>query len=233
MSSRIIIDGADYQVLQAPENVLREMAARWSHDVIDHVPMFEYWNLDERRKMNRPDNICGYQQRAFDFYWAIRECALKGRIGLGIGTTTCMGICTLGTDKFCGESPDAGRYGDSYGYPHFKMDADSKFPFYDNKFAACFANHVLEHLQQPLTAVSEMLRITDVGGYVCSVMPDMTFCKKGTIDPTHVNEYEADEWFERMTWLKNNCSYRFTIVEHNTFDNAFSFNTVLRKDGDA
>jgi len=227
-TSAVRIDNADKQPLYVPESLLVRVSARWSHEVINFIPGFEYWKLDARRDYRRPDNVTGHQQRAFDHYWACRMCLLNGKVGLGIGTTECMGICTFGTDKFCGTPPDPTRYGSSYGYPHMKADADLTLPFYDNKFPAVFANHVIEHLSHPWFSINEMLRVCEPGGVVCLVTPDMTFNRRGTIDPTHVYEMSADQFY--FEWEKERANMPpHEIIEFNTFDNNFSFNVVMRK----
>lgn len=228
-SNCVVIDNADKAPLECPDWLLVRLGAKWSHDVIQHVPGFEYWAVaPEFRDMRNPQNKVGYQQRAFDFYWATRMCALNGRIGLGIGTTEVCGICTLGTDKFCGESPDPTRYGPTYGYPHLRVDADAELPFFDRKFAAVFCNHAIEHLTNPWFSISEMLRVCDSGGVVCIITPDMTFMRRGSIDPTHTYEFSADQFYDE--WQRERAALPpHEIVEFNTFDNHFSFNVVMRR----
>jgi len=214
--------------LRYEDRELTMFARRWSHEVIAVVPGFKYWALGERRKMTQDDNICGHQQRAFDFYWQVRCCVQNGGIGLSVGATTVAGIACLGTDKYCGRPPenDKGRYGDSYGFAHMTMDADEAFPLHTDQFEAAFANHAIEHVRCARHTLSEMLRVVRPGGYVCIVMPDMAYMRRGDLDPTHTKEWAADEWLD---WLENDndISGRFAIHEHNTFDNRFSFNTVL------
>jgi len=216
----------DYKTAQ-----LQRMTENWSSPVLSFVPGFRYWELDERRKMNRPDNVCGYQQRAFDFYWAIRAGVSVGQVMLGVGSTNIPGPCVLGTDKYHGEdTPDPERYGLLYGFPHLHMDAEENFPFFAGMFGGCIANHVLEHLtpEKQEHVLREMLRVTRTGGVVCIVMPDMTFSRRGSIDPTHHCEWGADGYLQFLDSLKEIEDFPpFEVVEHNTFDNAFSFNTVL------
>lgn len=228
-TNTVVIDNTDKAPLGCPEWLLIRLGAKWSHEVIQYVPGFEYWRMHPQvRDYRNPQNRVGHQQRAFDFYWATRLCALNGRIGLGIGTTECIGICTFGTDKFCGVSPDPTRYGDSYGYPHMQVDANNPLPFYDGKFASVFCNHVIEHLDNPWFSIGEMLRVTDSGGVVCIVTPDMTHNRRGTIDPTHTYEFSADQFYAE--WQREKSSLpAHELIEHNTFDNNFSFNVVLRK----
>jgi len=225
MSSTTVIDNFDKQPLRYDDAELREITRDCSAEVIDYVPGFRYWEMDARaRKMDHPDNLTGYQQRAFDFYWTIRHGTQRGKIFLGLGTSNTIPPSSLGTDKFCGVPPHA-SYGPEYGYPHLRADADEELPFFTGVFAGVTANHVFEHLGCQEKALREMFRVTASGGYICMVLPDMTYMEKGTIDPTHHREFTADEFWAWMTGLK---LPNYEVIEFNTFDNGFSFNVVLR-----
>ena len=64
--------------------------------------------------MGRDDNICGHQQRAVDFYWAIRQCVMGCGVGLAVGSGGIGSPGCITTDKFnAGESPDITHYKDS------------------------------------------------------------------------------------------------------------------------
>lgn len=230
-TNSIVVDKANKHPLRYVDAELALMTANWADTVILHVPGFLYWEIGEERKMDRPDNLCGAQQRAFDFYWQIRCCVQKGLVGLGIGTATLSGPGVLGSDKFCGESPMPERYPEPQGYPHMRLDADAiPYPFFDKQFGSVHANHVIEHLQDPEASLREWLRVVLDGGMVCIVTPDMSYSNRGSVDPTHTFEYSADQFHGLLDgeW-RARCPYPFEIVEFNTFDNAFSFNAVLRK----
>lgn len=224
-SSKIRIDSSDKASLRYNSAELYLLTKNCSDEVITHVPGFRYWEMSDVRKMSISDNKCGYQQRAFDFYWTIREGTQRGRIFLGIGTSTSIGPSTLGTDKFCGVSPDTRRYPEQ-GYPHMQLDADEPLPFFDEQFGGVIANHVFEHLRDQAQALREFLRVTKKEGVVCIVMPDATHCSRGCVDPTHTREFSADEF---INWIKTIELPSYEVIEHNTFDNDFSFNTVLRR----
>lgn len=211
------------------EEQLTIMAAPWSSSVIGAVPGFRYWDIpDGRQRMSQSENCCGDQQRAFDFYWAIRCGVQQGGILLGVGSTTIAGPATFGTDKNCGVSPHA-RYGSEYGYPHMYMDADVPFPFYDKQFFGCACNHAIEHMRNPAFTVAEMLRVTRPGGMVCIITPDMAYSARGNIDPTHTVEFAADEFWDM---LHSDYPFpEFDVFEFNTLANDFSFNVVLQRRG--
>lgn len=218
--------------------ILAAMSDRWSKPVIDECPGFRYWEMDERRKMNRPDNTCGYQQRAFDFYWSIRT-LLAGGLTLGVGANPVAGPGVFGTDLFVkGETPHQGRYGIYETNPHMRMDGQEIYPFPDGVFQCVQSNHVIEHFDRPWAAISEMMRVVEPGGHVCLITPDMAYNDrpwptrgyKG-IDPTHRYEFAADQFYEELyeheAWLPP-----FELVEFNTLDNRFSFNAVIKRTGE-
>jgi len=223
--SLLVVDNADHAALRYDDLELLLLTKNCSAEVISSVPGFRYWELGEERKMSLSENITGYQQRAFDFYWSIRFGTQIGKIFLGVGTSTVIAPSTLGTDKYCGISPDTRRY-PNQGFPHMRVDADEPLPFFDSMFAGVTANHVFEHLRNQESALREFMRVTMTGGYVCLVMPDATHNGRGLIDPTHTREFSSDEFYE---WLGTINLPKYEVVEHNTFDNNFSFNTVLRK----
>ena len=230
--SSVVIDNFDKAPLPFSDDVLREMTASCAGDVIDHVPGFRYWEADEKRKMDRPENICGYVQRAWDFYWSIRVGTMRGGICLGVGTSSIHGPSVLGVDKFCGKSPDVERYGADYGYPHMFMDADAPFPFFDNKFEGVLMNHVIEHLLEPKKVIKECLRVVRSNGIVGIITPDMAYSGRMCIDPTHIHDSEfcVDDFEKLLRELQADGSVpNFDIVTLNTLDNAFSFDCILRK----
>lgn len=241
--STIRVDEADKvrlipEVDQGVEDcILSRMGDRWSNPVIDFCPGYRYWEMDESRKMSRPVNSCGHQQRAFDFYWTCRT-ALAGGITLGIGTNSVMGPGVFGTDLFMsGETPHEGRYGVFKTSAHMRMDAQDIYPFVDKIFQCVMSNHVIEHLDRPWFAVAEMLRVVEVGGYVCLITPDMAYNdrpvagkKNSGIDPTHKYEFAADQFFEELH-DRLEIFPSFKVTEFNTLCNDFSFNVVLQRIG--
>lgn len=209
---------------------LTRLTEAWSQDPIKEVPGFRYWEMEERKRcMCYPENRTGDQQRAFDFYWQIRFGTQMGHIGLGIGTTTQIGPACLGTDKNCGVSPHIRRYGPEYGYPHMMVDADKPFPFYDDQFNFVMCNHVIEHMADPTFTINEMLRVTRPGGIVGIITPDMAYNERGMIDPTHTHEFSSDAFIQMLTDDSTVVWEPFEIIAHNTLDNRFSFDSVLRK----
>jgi len=209
--------------LPLSDDVLRNMVANICANSQIYVPGFRYWEMDDMRRMSQPDNLCGYQQRAWDFYWSIHTCVLQGRLALGIGTSNCASPGCLATDKYYGTHPTYG----SYLYPHMALDADSiPYPFFDAKFGAVIANHSIEHLGDPAACLREWWRLLMPDGYICIITPDMAYNLRGKIDSTHICEFSSHEFFRMVESLElPNAQW----VAFNTLNNDFSFDAVLRK----
>lgn len=218
--------------LPIDDSLIQALCNKHCHDMISRVPSAAYWALAENRKMCYSDNICGYQQRAFDVYWCLRALFDHGAICLSVGAGAIGAPNCLTTDKFNGSPPPEknnryGAPGAEYGYSSLYLDADEPWPFFDRQFGAVMMNHSFEHFNKQEYALREAIRVTKSGGYVCIIMPDMTFMARGSIDATHTTEWTADDFYYFLvdTVIKGNLC---TLEEHNTFDNAFSFNTVLK-----
>jgi len=233
-SSTIVIGNPfEFPPLVYSEEELQRMTLECASDVLNSVPGFKYWALCDDRKMDRPNNICGHQQRAFDFYWSIRCGVQRGKLTLGIGTGSCISPGQFGIDRFCGLMEEADNkdcypeYIKDNGFPHLMLDADEPLPFFDNKFAAVISNHSLEHLNYQEQALKEWFRVTEEEGYICIITPDMTFNQRGCVDPTHTHEFSVDEFWNWINSIQDLPA--FEIVALNTLDNAFSFDAVLQK----
>jgi len=240
-TSEIRIDKLDKEqaALLFDERSLALMTSQHSDPVIIKVPGFKYWAMGERCKMSLPVNDCGYQQRAWEFYWTIRCGVTYGQICLGIGTGSVGSPSQITTDKFnSGEMPDPVRYAGGNGDSHMRLDADkTPWPFFDQKFAAVIFNHSFEHLADQAGAIREALRVTKHDGMVGIIQPDMSFNARGSIDPTHITEWSADAFLDwtfplgdgerqmnaELDWPK------YDVYMHNTLDNDFSFDTILQR----
>lgn len=227
-TAEIIHDAFDREPLAFTDAQLANLTKNISHQVIELIPGFHWWEVGAERKMNRPVNICGHVQRAWDFYWSIRLGIQTGNIVLGIGTGGVGAPGMFTTDKFCGESPHEIRYPSANAHSHATLDADGDWPYHDGKFGGVVFNHSFEHLHKQAWALREALRVTRSGGYVCILQPCMAFNEPGTIDPTHTKEWAADEFYDFLQ-TDNAGKDTFDIVTHNMIDTAFSFETVLRK----
>ena len=213
--------------LQFSDYQLRLMTRPHCEHTAEVVPGLRYWAMDEHRKMSRPDNVCGNQQRAFEFYWCLRALEM-GRPALSVGAGAIGASNSLTTHKYCGRPPenDGGRYGAGYGFSCMEIDADEMWPFHDKQFGAVFFNHSFEHLNEQGRALREALRVLVPGGYACVLQPDMTFMRRGDIDPTHTTEWAADAFWQYLREMRREAG-GFDVHAHNTLDNDFSFDTVL------
>ena len=226
---RIVPPDGFLRPLRYPDEELRNVTRLWTESPVSTIPGLRYWELGGERKMSSPVNICGEQQRAFDFYWNIRAGMECGGICLGLGTSSLAGPASLGTDKFYKDyTPNKDRYGDWQDPPHMVMDADERFPFFDGRFFGCFANHVLEHMRDPAFTLSEMLRVTRKGGFVWFIQPDMAFSRRGSIDPTHTHEFSSDSFWACVSSRASDMP-DFAVMEWALFDNDFSFEAVLQR----
>ncbi len=212
--------------LLIPESMAKYLSDQVSPGTWDLLPGLRYWNMiGEQRDYSSLKNQVGHQQRAFDLYWTIKCGIDVGRVILGLGSAGVMCPGMLTTDKFNGYSPD---YNTDYAYSHMAVDADLSLPFHDDVFGGVVTNHVFEHLLNQELCFREMLRVTRPGGKVALIMPDMAHHPRNTIDPSHTYEFSADEFLE---WLEDHRPDfpPFEILEHNTLDNKFSFNTVVER----
>lgn len=226
-SDIIIMDDWAKEPLLFNDKALGIMTREISAHEIKIVPGFRYWQGGGSQKMSRSENQCGYYQRAWEFYWCIRLGLQTGNACVGIGTGAVNAPGQLTTDKFCGESPHLVRYPSPNAYSHMTLDADAiPWPFHSDKMGGVIFNHSFEHLDSQEVALREAYRITKPGGCVCILMPDVTYCGRGRVDPTHTDEWAADQFLE---WVQSLHLPYAKVVAHNTLQTDFSFDTVIRK----
>ena len=239
-TAEITIDNHNKEALIFTDAQLTRMLHLHSADTTLLVPGLRYWVMEENRKMSIHDNICGHQQRAWEYYWAFVLGHQECNIVLGIGTGGVGAPSELTTDKYCGESPDTRRYPEPNGYPNMKLDPDvGDWPFYDNQLGGVIWNHSFEHMEDQEHCLQEAYRVTKEGGCICILQPDIAFNKRGALDPTHTREWAADEFLHWLRTMKGDPEQRRgriapefdadrDIVAHNTLHNDFSFDTVIR-----
>lgn len=198
------------------------------------VPGCRYWLMGEERKMSLPDNQCGHQQRAWEYYWAFRLGHQECYVVLGIGTGSVGAPSELTTDKYNGVSPDTRRYPQPNEPSAMELDPDvGPWPFFDGKLGGVIFNHSFEHLTDQEHCLQEAYRVTRTGGAICILQPDMAFNARNTLDPTHTREWGADEFYEFLKRCEgtDRIHPKFEmshIIEFNTLDNDFSFNVEIK-----
>lgn len=90
-----------------------------------------------------------------------------GSITLGLAELVSPGEVT-GIDMAAGQIERANRLAEESGVTNVEFQTASVYelPFPDETFDAVFANAVLEHLEDPLKAISEMKRVLKSGGVI-------------------------------------------------------------------
>lgn len=81
-----------------------------------------------------------------------------------------------------------------------------ELPFKDGTFGAVIIKHVVEHLQRPERAVSEIGRVTASGGILILATPNLSSLLKpwkgerwiGYQDPTHISLKPPEEWLAML-----------------------------------
>lgn len=211
-------------------NIVDTDVNKWDY-LREFVPGLDYHKITSNYR--DPNNIVGHQQRAFVIYWAMREHERvkewDEEIGIGIGTG--MGIepgCgqaispfCIGTDFYAGSNHP--QYGGAY-WPHVRCMGEI-LPFKDEMFDFIVSHHSLEHMKDTLGTLREWLRVLRSEGKIAIVMPDKNYGPFG--DKGHVSEMTADEFKKILDRLVQENKIR--IIEHDTFKNNFSYNTVIEK----
>jgi SAM-dependent methyltransferase len=205
-------------------NILTRIETRYNY-VLEYFPYFQYWQPAEKYKhlvkMSCPNNIVGYQQRAFESYWCMRRFIESGGIpGITVCAGQAPGLFTITNDYYYGENHP--EYGGAY-HPHIVHTAEA-FPFLgESTFPVLSCLHGLEHLENTVFVLKEWIRIVQEGGILALILPDAEFVKHG--DKGHKVGYSADEFRDLLYGFED-----FVYVEEiDTLDNGFSFNVVLRK----
>lgn len=188
---------------------------KWNY-LKDYVPDWDYHRI--KSDYRNPNNIVGHQQRAFVIYWAINEHQRTGGIGLEPGCGQAISPFCIGTDFYAG--PNHPQYGGGY-WPHVRCLGES-LPFKNETFDFIVSHHSLEHMKNTMLTLNEWLRVLKHGCKIAIVMPDKRYGPFG--DKGHVSEFPAGEFKNILNQIPN-----IRILEHNTFKNKFSYNTVIEK----
>jgi len=206
-----------------------------------HEYLLEFYpDYDYRVKLNpsifegREDitNDTGIKQRAFNIWWAIRQCWMKSDIGIEFGSGGVKAPFCISTDYSAGLESD---YGGRSNGCHFRVDLDRLddahgIGFWEPcMFALILANHVMEHLERPYEALQFMAEITKQDGIIALIIPDHGKWDTMMHDKTHKHCWSADEFKEQFLNENSLKEMGLELLEFNTLDNNFSFDVVLRK----
>ncbi len=186
--------------------------------VSEVFPDFNYNRciVPERLDYRRPDNVTGYQQRAFLVYWAIEWCGKKHETGIEFGSGGIFEPYVINTDLRPG----------SHMQLNCERHEDLK-QFKDNQFNLILSSHLIEHLASNVEQVfrKEWLRILKPGGIIASILPDAQHGDVMSYDPEHKQCWTAHE-FRAILEKMNDV---VELYEIDTLCNHFSFNFVVKK----
>lgn len=188
---------------------------KWNY-LKQFVPELDYNKT--KTDYSKSDNIVGYQQRAFVIYWSIKEHQRTNGIGLEPGCGQAISSFCIGTDFYAGSNHP--QYGGSY-RPHIRCLGEI-LPFKNESFDFIVSHHSLEHMKDTVSTLKEWLRVLKHGCKIAIVMPDKDYGPFG--DHGHVSEHTAKEFRKILDHVPN-----IRILEHDTFRNHFSYNTVIEK----
>jgi len=186
--------------------------------ILKFFPGFDYHHCMEPERIDyrRPDNIAGYQQRAFMVYWAIEWCGKKNEPGIEFGSGGCFEPYVINTDMRPGS--------------HMQINCESHEDlkqFKNGEFNLILTNHVMEHLSSDIERLfrGEWLRILKPGGIIAGVVPDAQYGDVMSYDPDHKQCWTAHEFRALLEKMGDVLE----LIEIDTFNNHFSFNFVTKK----
>lgn len=110
-----------------------------------------------------------------------------------------LGLADFGIDEAAVVSPD------------LLDDAETLARVGDNAQDFVIANHVLEHLQNPVRAFANMLRVTRHGGIVYLALPDMRRCFDHRRRPTPL-EHVLRDYEQGPAWSRDQAYEEFARV---------------------
>ena len=114
--------------------------------------------------------------------------------------------------------------------PELVLDVSNELPFKENTLDGIIASHCLEHIENPIQALNEWIKLIKVGGRIILVIPDTNFTPKmGTpeADPTHLHDWTPETFKEEI--LDHISRDTFNILHHAQIGNSWSFLTILEK----
>lgn len=128
---------------------------------------------------------------------------------------------------------------------HVMLPIDwQRLPMPDGTFPWVYSGHVLEHVADPKAFLAEALRVTRVGGHVCTVVPDTRFTRGQNTDATpHRHEWSPEDMTAQifgcdrdhyLPWYRQRFEVPdlgASLVEIDVACVMWSFMFVLRKEG--
>ena len=96
----------------------------------------------------------------------------------------------------------------------------------NEKFWTVHASHVLEHLDDPVTALRHWYRILKPGGHLIVLVPHRDFYEKQTTLPSLFNEDHKTYWLPEVAEPPVTLSFKHTILEAIPQANIVSFEVL-------
>lgn len=201
-----------------------------------YFPGFDYrnpvGNRDEICDMRSPKNMVGHQQRAFSVWWALQTCSPTD-LGLDLGSPRGLTPHCIHVDIF-----GDGRVHPFYGGGPYRADvvwdaAKAIEIFPTGTFPFIGSNHSLEHMKVQgdaaiVDVLSSWLSLLRPGGILAMIVPDNAHFDVLASDKDHSHAWSATDFRPRVLdpLLALGTS---ELIEHDTLNNHFSFNVVLKK----
>jgi SAM-dependent methyltransferase len=163
--------------------------------------------------------------------WNLKKYWKKGRV-LNVGAgRDCRRISDNIVDVDLRYQED--EYTKSHGTvpkPHVIADAHY-LPFKEKVFDTVMSLHLLEHLEDPVGGLMEMLRVTKGNGVVCGAIPDGS----GNAPHSYWRDKTHIQLWTRYTfgiWLFTSFGLQIAVIQYcrmKRFINRWSFDFALRK----
>lgn len=225
------------------------------HDQV--LPYYPNYRTDQPSPLavedyRRLDNCVGHTQRAYLCYWALRAFDEQRVIGLDVGSAGVVTPMCLSLDIFGnGQVP---VYGGIMSGVQIMADAEHLDIFQDDSFSCVLNSHLVEHLHcekllgtetvaekiklhcpgiEILPVLKEWIRVLRSGGYLVMILPDNepALAVGSNVffhDVSHQHSWTANEFYEILIVPLVDAGL-VKVVEHNMWNNFFSFATTLRK----
>ena len=146
------------------------------------------------------NNVVGNQQRCFVIWSILRELKKRGpKVGISVACGQIIEPFCIGIDKYCGDNHPV--YGGKY-IPHLTQDCH-KLPFNDNMFGFIVANHAIEHMEDPIDAFGEWVRVLEPNGALILIVPDKRYEPFQKWDLDH-KQFFAPQSFQEKILVKFN-----------------------------
>jgi len=201
-------------------------------DTQECFPNFDYHHPNDGVcvDFSRPENKVGYQQRAFNVYWALKQCNSMD-LGIEIGCRRQFTPYCIHIDLFYNNIGAHPFYGE-FGTADIIYDASKLTIFPSNTFSFVSANHSIEHMPVPGDdgiidmLRNEWIRVLRKDGILALIIPDNAHFDVMASDKDHKHAWSHADFENRIL---NKLYDLVELIEYDTLKNNHSFNVVLKK----